>query len=142
MFAGGSYGQTSFDGANTTKPTPTYADGARRVAPLALATLFDGLTFGVLATSAGFGVLPALVMSATTFAGSAQFAAASLLGAGGGALAAVTTGGAAQHARDTDGHLGRAGAVRRPARRFRPRSSSPTSRGRSARSSPAAGTAG
>ena len=69
---------------------PTYADGARRVAPLALATVIDGLTFGVLATSAGFGVLPALVMSATTFAGSAQFAAASLLGAGGGVLAAVT----------------------------------------------------
>jgi 4-azaleucine resistance transporter AzlC len=70
---------------------PTYADGARRVAPLALATVIDGLTFGVLATSAGFGALPALVMSATTFAGSAQFAAASLLGAGGGVVAAVTT---------------------------------------------------
>jgi 4-azaleucine resistance transporter AzlC len=70
---------------------PTYADGARRVAPLALATVIDGLTFGVLATSAGFGALPALVMSATTFAGSAQFAAASLLGAGSGVLAAVTT---------------------------------------------------
>lgn len=74
-----------------TKPSPTYADGARRVAPLAVATVVDGLTFGVLATSAGFGVLPALLMSATTFAGSAQFAAASLLGAGGGVAAAVTT---------------------------------------------------
>jgi 4-azaleucine resistance transporter AzlC len=70
--------------------SPSYADGARRVAPLAIASVFDGLTFGVLATSAGFGALPALVMSATTFAGSAQFAAASLLGAGSGALAAVT----------------------------------------------------
>ena len=71
--------------------SPTYADGARRAAPLAIACVFDGLTFGVLATSAGFGALPAIVMSATTFAGSAQFAAASLLGAGGGVLAAVTT---------------------------------------------------
>jgi len=70
--------------------SPTHADGARRVAPLAIASVFDGLTFGVLATSAGFGALPALVMSATTFAGSAQFAAASLLGAGSGAAAAVT----------------------------------------------------
>jgi 4-azaleucine resistance transporter AzlC len=76
---------------HTPQRGPTYSDGARRVAPLAVASVFDGLTFGVLATSAGFGVLPALVMSATTFAGSAQFAAASVLGAGGGALAAVTT---------------------------------------------------
>lgn len=72
-------------------PEPTYADGARRAAPLAIAGVFDGLTFGVLATSAGFGGLPTLVMSATTNAGSAQFAAASLLGAGSGVLAAVST---------------------------------------------------
>jgi 4-azaleucine resistance transporter AzlC len=69
--------------------SPTYADGARRAAPLAVASVFDGLTFGVLATSAGFGALPALVMSATTFAGSAQFAAASILGTGGTVAAAI-----------------------------------------------------
>ena len=67
---------------HNTERRPSYSDGARRVAPLAVASVFDGLTFGVLATSAGFGALPALVMSATTFAGSAQFAAASVLGAG------------------------------------------------------------
>ena len=66
-------------------------DGARRVAPLGLASVVDGITFGVLATSAGFGALPAVVMSATTFAGSAQFAVVSLVGAGSGALAAITT---------------------------------------------------
>src|SRR3990170_3149194 len=75
---------------HTAERSPSYAEGARRVAPLAIASVFDGLTFGVLATSAGFGALPALVMSATTFAGSAQFAAASLLGAGSGAAAART----------------------------------------------------
>lgn len=48
-----------------------------------------GLSFGVLAQAAGLGVFAPIVMSATTFAGSAQFAAASVLGTGGSALAAV-----------------------------------------------------
>jgi 4-azaleucine resistance transporter AzlC len=48
-----------------------------------------GLSFGVLAQAAGLGVVAPIVMSATTFAGSAQFAAASVLGTGGSALAAV-----------------------------------------------------
>jgi len=50
-----------------------------------------GLSFGVLARSAGMGRLAPVVMSLTTFAGSAQFAAASILAAGGGAAAAVAT---------------------------------------------------
>jgi len=47
------------------------------------------MSFGVLARAAGMDRLAALVMSATTFAGSAQFAVASILGAGGGLAAAV-----------------------------------------------------
>ncbi len=39
-------------------------------------------SFGVLATASGMGTLAPIVMSATTFAGSAQFAAVSLLGTG------------------------------------------------------------
>jgi len=46
-------------------------------------------SFGVLARTAHFDVLAAVVMSATTFAGSAQIAAVSVLGAGGGIAAAV-----------------------------------------------------
>jgi 4-azaleucine resistance transporter AzlC len=48
-----------------------------------------GVSFGVLARSAGFDPAAALLMSATTFAGSAQFAAISVLGAGGTLAAAV-----------------------------------------------------
>jgi 4-azaleucine resistance transporter AzlC len=48
------------------------------------------VSFGVLAAaSGGMGVVPAIVMSVTTFAGSAQFAAASILSGGGQPLAAV-----------------------------------------------------
>jgi len=70
------------------RPT-TYRDGARAVAPLALGALAFGASFGVLAEGAGMGVVAPIVMSATTFAGSAQFAAASILDDGGGVVAAV-----------------------------------------------------
>lgn len=66
-----------------------YRDGARAVAPLAVAVVGFGISYGVLGRSAGMGVAAPLVMSATTFAGSAQFAAASILEAGGGVAAAV-----------------------------------------------------
>jgi 4-azaleucine resistance transporter AzlC len=68
----------------------SHRDGVREVAPLAIAVLGFGVSFGVLARTAGMGVISPIVMSATTFAGSAQFAAASILGAGGGAASAVT----------------------------------------------------
>jgi 4-azaleucine resistance transporter AzlC len=48
-----------------------------------------GISFGVLARSAGFDPLAAIVMSITTFAGSAQFAAVSVLGAGGAVASAI-----------------------------------------------------
>jgi 4-azaleucine resistance transporter AzlC len=58
--------------------------------PLAAAIGMFGVSFGVLAASdPGFGGLAAIVMSATTFAGSAQFAVLSVLSAGGNAVAAI-----------------------------------------------------
>ena len=75
----------------TTERTPTRArDGARAAAPFAVAVGAFGVTFGVLAEAAGIGGLAAVVMSLTAFAGSAQFAAASVLSAGGTVAAAVT----------------------------------------------------
>lgn len=67
----------------------SYRDGARRVAPLAVAVGAFGVSFGVLARDAGMGVVAPLVMSATTFAGAAQFAALSVLGSGGALFAAI-----------------------------------------------------
>jgi 4-azaleucine resistance transporter AzlC len=64
--------------------------GARAAVPLAVAVGLFGVAFGVLAhRTAGMGRLAPIVMSATTFAGSAQFAAASVLGGGGGVASAV-----------------------------------------------------
>ena len=48
-----------------------------------------GVSFGVLAAAAGMGKLAPIVMSATTFAGSGQFAAASILDEGGAVAAAI-----------------------------------------------------
>ena len=69
----------------------TYRHGIRAVVPLAIAVVAFGVSFGVLARSAGMGSLAPVVMSATTFAGSAQFAAASILGGGGAVATAVLT---------------------------------------------------
>ena len=63
--------------------------GARVAAPLLPAAAELGASFGVLARTAHLGALAAIVMSATTFAGSAQVASVSVLGAGGGVAAAV-----------------------------------------------------
>jgi 4-azaleucine resistance transporter AzlC len=63
--------------------------GARAVAALAPAVAAFGLTFGVLAREAGFDPLSTIVFSATTFAGSAQFAATSVLSTGGTLAAAI-----------------------------------------------------
>jgi len=63
--------------------------GARVAAPLVPAAAALGASFGVLARAAHVNALAAIVMSATTFAGSSQVAAVSVLGAGGGVAAAV-----------------------------------------------------
>ena len=69
--------------------TPALRAGARAAAPLGVAVFGFGVSYGVLAEASGLGWLAPLVMSATTFAGSAQFAAVSVIGAGGATIAAI-----------------------------------------------------
>ena len=57
-----------------------------------LAVTVFGISYGVLATGAGLPGWQAVLMSATVFAGSSQFAAVSILGGGGSAAAAVLSG--------------------------------------------------
>ena len=64
-------------------------DGVRAAVPLAPGPILFGLSFGVLADAAGMSAVAATAMSATTFAGAAQFAAVSVLDAGGTILAAI-----------------------------------------------------
>jgi 4-azaleucine resistance transporter AzlC len=66
-----------------------YLAGARAVTPLAVAIAALGVLFGYLATSTGLTPTAAVLVSATVFAGSAQFSAVSILGAGGTVTAAV-----------------------------------------------------
>jgi predicted branched-subunit amino acid permease len=66
-----------------------YRDGARLIAPIAFAAAAFGASFGILAPTADFDGVAAVVMSATTFAGSAQFAVVSTLDAGGTVAAAI-----------------------------------------------------
>ena len=61
-----------------------YAAGARAGLPFAVATVVLGVSFGVLARQLGWGVVAPIVCSTVVFSGSAQFAVASILGAGGG----------------------------------------------------------
>jgi branched chain amino acid efflux pump len=61
----------------------------RVAAPVLPAVAAVGISFGVLARTEHFGAAAALVMSMTTFAGSAQIATVSLLGAGGTLAAAI-----------------------------------------------------
>jgi 4-azaleucine resistance transporter AzlC len=63
--------------------------GARDVAPIALAAVVIGMSFGILARDAGMGVVAPIVMSLTTFAGSAQMAAVTVMDDGGAVAAAV-----------------------------------------------------
>lgn len=66
-----------------------YLEGARAIAPIAVASFAFALSFGVLARTAGMGWLAPIAMSLTTFAGSAQVAVASLLKDNGAAAAAI-----------------------------------------------------
>jgi 4-azaleucine resistance transporter AzlC len=65
-----------------------YRAGIRVAVPFAVAVGAFGISFGVLSREAGLGSLAPVVMSITTFAGSAQFAVASVIGTGGGVAAA------------------------------------------------------
>src|SRR3954451_11970552 len=62
--------------------------GIRAGLPLALPTLAGGVSFGVLAQPVMGSVAP-VVMSIVVFSGAAQFAALTVLTAGGGAFAAI-----------------------------------------------------
>lgn len=64
--------------------------GFRAAVPLAVAVFGFAVSFGIVADAAGMGWPAPLVMSLTTFAGSAQFAAASVIGTGGATAAAIT----------------------------------------------------
>jgi 4-azaleucine resistance transporter AzlC len=70
------------------EPSLSFAHSARKVLPFSIAVLGFGISFGVLARPVMGPVAP-IVMSAVMFAGSAQFAAASILSAGGTLAAAV-----------------------------------------------------
>lgn len=63
--------------------------GVRAALPIAVVAAGFGISFGVLARSAGMSPVAATVMSGTTFAGSAQFAAAGILEAGGAPASAI-----------------------------------------------------
>ena len=71
------------------EPSPRIRDGVRAALPLAPGPVLFGISFGVLADAAGFGSAAAVAMSATTFAGAAQFAAVSVLDSGGTLAAAI-----------------------------------------------------
>jgi 4-azaleucine resistance transporter AzlC len=77
--------------AAVTGSAPRVRDGVRAALPLVPGPVLFGLTFGYVAQATGLGIAAAVVMSATTFAGSAQFAAVSVLEDGGTAFAAVVS---------------------------------------------------
>ena len=76
-------------GSEGERASGVYLAGAQAALPFALATLVLGISFGVLARSLGWGIIAPIVFSVIAFSGSAQFAVASVLGSGGGALAAI-----------------------------------------------------
>lgn len=71
------------------EPGDSYRAGATAAVPVAIAVGVFGVSFGVLARNAGIGTAAAVLMSATTFAGSAQFAAVAVLAQGGSAATAL-----------------------------------------------------
>jgi 4-azaleucine resistance transporter AzlC len=70
-----------------------YATGAKAALPLSVPVLLLGVSFGALAQSLGWGPAAPIAASVFVFSGSAQFAVASVLGAGGGAGAAILAAG-------------------------------------------------
>jgi len=66
-----------------------FGAGLRAGTPFAVAGFLVSLSFGVLAHGIGMATLAVIAMSVIMFAGSAQFAAIAILGAGGGVGAAV-----------------------------------------------------
>jgi len=75
----------------TAERTSILKDGIRAAWPICLGYVPIGLAFGVLAQKAGLSPLAIGLMSALVFAGSAQFIAVAMLGAGAGIAAIVAT---------------------------------------------------
>lgn len=67
----------------------SFRAGARASVPYAAVGFLLSISFGILARDSGFPAEAAIVMSAVVFAGSAQFAAVSIIASGGTAGAAV-----------------------------------------------------
>jgi branched chain amino acid efflux pump len=65
------------------------SDGVRANAPFTVADFLDGVAFGTLAVALGTGPLAAVLMSATAFSGSAQYATLTVLRDHGTLVAAV-----------------------------------------------------
>jgi 4-azaleucine resistance transporter AzlC len=61
----------------------------RAALPLVVPTFLIGASFGVTASTVGWGVLAPVVMSAIVFSGAAQFATLAVLGAGGSVVTAI-----------------------------------------------------
>lgn len=70
----------------------SFRRGLQLGVPFAVVGFFLSVSFGVLARQAGFSVAQASVTAMIVFAGSAQFAALSVVGVGGGIPAALTAG--------------------------------------------------
>ena len=70
-------------------PATTIRDGVRAGLPFVVPTAAIGVSFGVLTRSLGWDLPAPIVMSMIVYSGSAQFAAASVLGDGGTVFAAV-----------------------------------------------------
>lgn len=68
---------------------PALPVGVRAILPIAVTVPLFAISFGVLARASGMGVAAPVVMSATTFGGSAQFAVVSILDEGGSVAAAI-----------------------------------------------------
>ena len=81
--------ENEYGGPNRVARRGGYLAGARTAVPFVLATVVVGISFGVLARSLGWGVVAPVVFSVIAFSGSAQFAVAAVLGAGGAVVPAV-----------------------------------------------------
>lgn len=66
-------------------------DGMRAAWPICIGYIPLGLAFGVIAQKAGFDVLDIAIMSIVVFAGSSQFIAVAMLGAGASPLSIILT---------------------------------------------------
>lgn len=75
--------------AGTGPRRSSFRAGLRAGAGFALPTFVLAVSFGVLARTLGWDVVAPIVFSAVVFSGSAQFAVADVLGAGGSAVAAI-----------------------------------------------------